>query len=628
MDGGMPMPGDGANAGFLPPRTAGPDRFQLSESEPPGTPSSQTRPASVNDIVHQTLKGGEVGLGFDYSAIEKEAMGLAQALADKGLPRHDLPATAPIEEEELLANRAREIFRKWVKSINGKMRGALAGELTSAAEELRRASSENRKATSVQRQLEQLQPRERRSDELDGEAPIVPSDESAGSAQVPSSDLPVPMIPGPAVVKNVSITLAARHLRAYWFFPLMALLLLADFFANAPVFAELFPSDRDVSLAVQDWVRTNLGNISWYGLKHLRLELLVHPEPSLLAFSVILFFLWLGHAFGSSLRRFVVSSRPGSEELEASARPIRVQSLWPLGFAGAGIVITLVALYVARSGIAPVAQNRYQRAAEAHGGDSTRLAALVAESESEGLLVVGEQLNQLRQRELESSSELTYRRSRKDYAESIGELNVPILLLNIVLVITAIVAGYHREEVIHSFERLEPGPMMSALPEPAVRSAADEDLALSADTEAVLQPSEDRVEALRVKFRQHAASVTDAVSRASESLNRADELTSVDPYQQWQAVADRLNCMIPMFRAENARRRALDTRDILAFRDDATISFEAPQYVPDAGQVARLKELRVMEASLNRKLAVLESSSRPDSPERRSIGAVPPEGQA
>jgi hypothetical protein len=618
---------DGANGASPPSRLPETDRFHIPDAEPLASPSRQPRAASVDDIVHQTLKGGEVGLGFDYSAIEKEAMGLAEALADKGLPRHDLPAMAPIEEEELLANRVREIFRKWVKSINGKMRGALAGELTSAAGDLRRASSENRQAISAQRQLEQLQPRERQQDLTESEGVGALPDEPAQPALSSAVEPPVTMIPGPPIAKDVSVTLAARHLRAYWFFPLMALLLLADFFANAPVFAELFPSDRDVSLAVQEWVRANLGNINWYGLKHLGMQLLVHPEPSLLAFSVILFFLWLGHAFGGALRRSVAASRPGSAEIEASARRIRMQSFWPLGFTGCGILITLVALYVARSRIAPVAENRYQRAAVAFRADSAALAAFESQSESDGMLVLGEQLTQLRQRVLDSSNELTYRRSRQDYAESIGELNFPILLLNIVLVITALVAGYHREEVIHSFERLEPGPMIPAFSEPALRLTADEGSAFVGETEAVIQPAADRVEALRAKYRQHVGSMGDAMSVAGEALNRADELTTVDPYQQWQAVADRLNCMIPLFRAENARRRALDTRDILAFRDDATISFEAPRYVADAGQVSRLKELRVMEQSLNRRLALLESTSRPESPDRRAADLTPRETQ-
>jgi hypothetical protein len=172
-------------------------------------------------------------------------------------------------------------------------------------------------------------------------------------------------------------------------------------------------------------------------------------------------------------------------------------------------------------------------------------------------------------------------------------LNWPILLLNLVLVITAILAGYHRAEVVVDDDQEERG-----MAEPGA-------------------PSE-RLSELREALRQHRGLALQALADTRRTLNRAEQLFGAEPFRQWEGVAERLNCVIPAFRSENARLRALDTRDILAFQLDSLITFAAPQYTPDQSQVARVDESRAAMHALSGRLESLERGrgerrSQPDS---------------
>jgi hypothetical protein len=85
----------------------------------------------------------------------------------------------------------------------------------------------------------------------------------------------------------------------------------------------------------------------------------------------------------------------------------------------------------------------------------------------------------------------------------------------------------------------------------------------------------------------------EAASSATAGIGRVEHLIRSSPLDQWPAKARRLSAVIPMFRADNARLRGLDSASILSFRQPPPLdlpTFEAEKAFPEPADFAALKE--------------------------------------
>jgi hypothetical protein len=139
-------------------------------------------------------------------------------------------------------------------------------------------------------------------------------------------------------------------------------------------------------------------------------------------------------------------------------------------------------------------------------------------------------------------------RERDRFAKDIGMMNMPILLLNIVLALTAMTAAYCVTE---------PKVTEGRLVDPIIPELKSKLASLRLD-----------VVNQRRSLRMLDASIQDAISRARY-------LASTRPLADWEAKARRLSAVVTLFRAENARARGVDPESIIAFRQRPAIQFPA-----------------------------------------------------
>ena len=75
--------------------------------------------------VHEVTKKTDYWFEREVGAIEKQAVTWARLWAEKGLPRHDVPRTEPLEPEQVLAKRCAQVFREWQLRVRTKMQDAI-----------------------------------------------------------------------------------------------------------------------------------------------------------------------------------------------------------------------------------------------------------------------------------------------------------------------------------------------------------------------------------------------------------------------------------------------------------------------------------------------------------------------
>ena len=292
-------------------------------------------PDSQN-VVHDVLKGLDVWFAYEVSGLEREAMAQAHSWAEHGLPRHDLQFQEPLDVENVLVGRALEIYWTWIRKARRRVTVAINREPRRLSKALTDGVGALDSYRSAERALHELAPRK--------------PDETIRATAAHASD---------SVNEDPkrSAQLADRRLHG-WFWPLMVGLVSVEFVANAPVFTELFPSSIEVENRVNEWLANDTAAIIWVGVRKLGVQLLAAPEPALLAFGLVVFFLFLGHAFGESGRALVVLARPQAVIPESARHGRRRQAWSVLAACSLGIAIMLGVLYIARSRVLPMAEQR------------------------------------------------------------------------------------------------------------------------------------------------------------------------------------------------------------------------------------------------------------------------------
>jgi len=533
------------NPALIPPTLFEKD-FGASGGHPPSTPpelsgqharadvdaepdSDESSPGPDNqNVVHHVLKGLDVWFKIEVSGLEREATHQAVSWAERGLPRHDLDTAEALDVEQVLAHRANEVYWTWIRKARRRIDAAISRENRRISDALERATVAFDAYRGIERALSELSPRK-------PAAKADPPQASAITLTTASDDV---------------ARLAERSLH-WWFWPLSLGLIVAEFIANAPIFTELFPSSLEIETRVNDWLINDKASVVWLGLRKLGIQLLASPEPAILALAIVTFFLFLGHSFGESARTWVVARRAHPlisdrrrSELVRQARPVAVAC-------ALGIMITVAVLFWARHGVQTVAD---QRLVSASGQVTAAEEALTrAQQESNDT-----QITDSREKYWRALDERDHRVRRAEYAASISRLNWPILGLNVVLVIVATVAGYFRSDLVVKRDCGDEAPAAALVPAEVVD----------------LKP---RLALLRCSLAERRSEIAGSIDRAELSYARAQLLVHCDPTAQHEAFAERLRSVVSLFRAENAKARCLDTRDIRAFqKPPASLQLEAP----------------------------------------------------
>jgi len=321
----------------------------------------------------------------------------------------------------------------------------------------------------------------------------------------------------------------------YWvIFPSVAII---DWIANVPIFTELLPSEfgrREIwrQLAANAQKSGALG-----GVKMLGERMLFHLDVSIFALGVVVFLMAMAHFAGSSLRRWLVLN-PNDEPLLAPAlKTHRRQTYAPFLLAVLGMLLAVSFLYGAR-----------RKLVEATTIGITQAQQEVEDAEKQVMEAKGpggdlSKLPELQQRLNEVKSRRDDWRERDRFAKDIGMMNTPILLLNIVLALTAMTAAYCVTE-----PKVSEGKVLDPLI-PELKS---------------------KVAALRLDVVDQRQSLRTLDTNIQAAISRAKYLASTRPLANSDAKARRLNSVVPLFRAENARARGVDPESIIAFKQRST----------------------------------------------------------
>jgi hypothetical protein len=121
---------------------------------------------------------------------------------------------------------------------------------------------------------------------------------------------------------------------------------------------------------------------------------------------------------------------------------------------------------------------------------------------------------------------------------------------------------------------------------------------------------------LRIDALGHRQAVRDAAAEVRVGISRVQHLLAAQPLKEWKAKEDRLSGVIPLFRAENARLRSLDPREILAFQKDFNPGFariDESDFRPPTGfdrYEAEFAELNATFAEISRRLESNDEKER------------------
>lgn len=341
------------------------------------------------------------------------------------------------------------------------------------------------------------------------------------------------------------------------FFPVLAFLLIAvEFLANFPLFRLLLPLHSALAGAAME-AAANVGDQWWAGLALWWKMAAWHVEAFVVSLAVVVVLVVFGKALGQSARLLLALRAKDHPLASGSIHSSRRQSWAVVGTCIAGASLVISALFLARSQIAIATAERV--ATDSRNIDSLQVKIQAARGD------IG-QVSSLTQSRRDAERTLTVHRDDYGYAQTVQGNNGAILLLNIGLVLAAALVGF----LASSFKLTN---QFGADPR-IVELRAQRSL-------------------LETDVREQLAVGYDAVSSATAGVGRVEHLIRSSPLDQWPAKARRLSGIIPMFRADNARLRGMDSASILSFRQPPPLdlpTFEAEKAFPEPADFAALKE--------------------------------------
>jgi len=478
--------------------------------EPPGTVPEPAEDNEVGTGLHDVIKGTDSWFNSELSQLEKFAVAQGVEWAKAGIPRQDTPLKGELPIEATLKARASEIFQKWIARTKRKVQDSIQAAYAQAAETI----------VQFRHILDQL---ETNTVEINTIESSIRDREEA--------------------LHNQQKTFGAPALLPKWLywviFPSVAII---DWIANVPIFTELLPAEygsREIwrQLAANAQKTGALG-----GVKMLGARLLFHLDVSIFALGVVVFLMAMAHFAGSSLRRWLVLNPKDEPLLAPTLKTHRRQTYAPFLFAILGMILAVSFLYGAR-----------RKLVEATTIGITQAQREVEDAEQKVMEAKGpggdlNKLPELQQRLNEVKSKRDDWRERDRFAKDIGMMNMPILLLNIVLALTAMTAAY-------------------CVTEPKVTEGRLVD--------PIIPELKSKLASRRLDVANHRRSLRMLDAGIQDAISRAKYLASTRPLADWEAKARRLSAVVTLFRAENARARGVDPESIIAFRQRPTIQFPA-----------------------------------------------------
>ena len=471
-------------------------------------PDSADRPRevlddAVADGLHAIREDCDVGFAIEASRIEKDAIELARSAATANLPRLEV-SYDEVQEEAELAARCQSVFRGWMERVRTRVEDALQASAGRAAANV----------TSLEHEIDMLERVQSDSHRTQDELQI---------AEVAAHEEQAQLEVRPLLERRVV-------------FLLIPLLILVDWVANVPVFTELLPKDPGADAAWREMASRSEAMGLFGGLYRIVARALHNVDASLLALGVIAFLVWLAHTLGESVRRLVAFDPDEAPAAAIAIRSNRRQALVPAIFSVVGLVAVLGVLWLGRDRLESTTAERLRET-------ESRIESVIADREEARARGDLQELGRLEQ-QLSGLQVLREQRvERTDYALVISRMNLPILLLNLVLAISAAVAGYLALKDV----------VKGAPTNPRVVALHGRALELQSET---------------VRRRDAIHRIQAAITR---DLHRVGYLLGSRPLSGWEAKADRLRAVIPRFRSENARARGIDSANVTAFRSPPRI---------------------------------------------------------
>ena len=367
-------------------------------------------------------------------------------------------------------------------------------------------------------------------------------------------------------LRNQQKTFGAPALLNKWFYiGLFILLAIIDWIANVPIFSELLPAEfgsrqiwQQLAIAAEKSGATGGIQMVWH-------RFLFHPDVSIFALGVVVFLMLMAHFEGEAIRRWIVFNPDDEPLLAPTLRAHRRQTFAPMIAAFLGIFLAISFLYFSRSKLIEATTIGLNQARQ----DVEEANTKVAEAKSpQGDL---SKVPELQQRLNQMKSNLDDWRERDRFAKDIGTMNTPILLLNIVLALTALTGAYCAAK---------PNVVEGKLVDPLIPELKS------------------KLSSLRLEVVDQRRLLRTLDASVQTSISRAKYLAGTRPLEEWEAKAQRLNAVVTLFRAENARARGVDPESIIAFKQRSTIDFpavpnEAFQIPPDLAALEQdFRELR------------------------------------
>jgi hypothetical protein len=341
------------------------------------------------------------------------------------------------------------------------------------------------------------------------------------------------------------------------FFPSLAVLLVAvEFLANFPLFRLLLPLHSALANAANEAAQ-NVGDQWWAGLALWWKMAAWHVEAFVVALAVVVVLVVFGKALGQSARLLLALRAKDHPLAGGSIRSSRRQSWAVVMTCVAGASLVISALFLARSQIAIATAERV--ATDSRNIDSLQSKIQAARGD------IG-QVSSYTQRVRDAERTLAVHRDDYGYAETVQGNNGAILLLNVGLVLAAALVGF----LACSFKLTNQFGADPRIAELRVRRHE-----------------------LEKEVREQLSAGYAAVSSSVAGVGRVEHLIRSSPLDQWPAKARRLEAIIPMFRADNARLRGMDSASILSFRQPPPLelpTFEAEQAFPEPADFAALKD--------------------------------------
>jgi uncharacterized coiled-coil protein SlyX len=244
------------------------------------------------------------------------------------------------------------------------------------------------------------------------------------------------------------------------------------------------------------------------------------------------FLMFLCHALGDAARGWWTLRGEQRERARPVVDGFRRQRIPLIVGSFVGIMLVLSALSFSRLQIQTATGRRYAEAAKVLTSLNQQMAEAKQAKDATRILALPPKV-------AEQQSTVDELGKRAEYAAGIADMNVPVLFLNLVLVIAATVASYLHARAAESNE-LGPDPRLAELTATLAR--------------------------LRSEFADHRRSLHRVDVDVHAHVAHLNYLHRSDPLHGWEGKTERLRRVIPLFRAENARRRGMDPASISAFQ--------------------------------------------------------------